>query len=81
MLRIEHEDYVVVLEKNYWPRGGHATSEMNRCRNDMPILSSRADVVSWNGTQNFKTSNLWNSIRNKGQSPLEWDFSISIFEH
>ncbi|GAA0146354.1 hypothetical protein LIER_06333 [Lithospermum erythrorhizon] len=50
LLRIEHEDSLAyALRKFHSPRDKHDTDAMNRCRNDMPILSDRADVVCWNG--------------------------------
>ncbi|GAA0143396.1 hypothetical protein LIER_04089 [Lithospermum erythrorhizon] len=70
MLRIRHEDSVAsALNKVHWPRGKRVTEMVERCRNNMPTLNSCDDVVRWNGTNNFKSSNIWNTIRNRGHTP------------
>ncbi|GAA0167894.1 reverse transcriptase [Lithospermum erythrorhizon] len=70
LLRIEDEDSVSsALTKIHWPRGRHAASVTHICKRDMPLLNSSADVVCWNGAQNFKSSNVWNTIRCRGRSP------------
>ncbi|GAA0175522.1 hypothetical protein LIER_41929 [Lithospermum erythrorhizon] len=70
MLRIKHEDSVAsALNKVRWPRGRHVTEMVERCRNNMPTLNSCDDVVRWNGTNNFKSSNIWNTIRDRGHTP------------